>query len=112
MIIGYWHRKNQFSVEAEALFNQNVVGARMYIFLIDLIDGKITEEEKQKMRGYLAGITKGSLERLEIFLLTAAEVKSIPVVSFTPNCFHFLYVKTMPKPMSITFELIVSKCWV
>ena len=60
MIIGYWHRKNQFSVEAEALFNQNIVGARMYIFLIDLIDGKITEEEKQKMRGYLKGITKES----------------------------------------------------
>jgi hypothetical protein len=27
MIIGYWHRKNQFSVEAEALFNQNQIGA-------------------------------------------------------------------------------------
>ena len=46
MIIGYWHRKNQFSVEAEALFNQNQIGATMTLFLIDLIDGKVTEEEK------------------------------------------------------------------
>jgi len=46
MIIGYWHRKNQFSVEAEALFNQNQIGATISLFLIDLIDGKMTEEEK------------------------------------------------------------------
>jgi hypothetical protein len=49
MIIGYWHRKIQFSVEAEALFNQNQ---------IDLIDGKVTEEEKQRMRKYLLNIMK------------------------------------------------------
>ena len=36
MIIGYWHRKNQFSVEAEALFNQNQIGATINLFLIDL----------------------------------------------------------------------------
>jgi hypothetical protein len=35
MIIGYWHRKNQFSVEAEALFNQNQIGATINLFLID-----------------------------------------------------------------------------
>lgn len=60
MIIGYWHRKSQFSVEAEALFNQNQVGARMYLFLIDLIDGKITNEEKERMRAYLLTIARGS----------------------------------------------------
>ncbi|MGC2680368.1 MAG: hypothetical protein WA323_00775, partial [Candidatus Nitrosopolaris sp.] len=32
MIIGYWHRKNQFSVEAEALFNQNQIGATINLF--------------------------------------------------------------------------------
>jgi len=58
MIIGYWHRKNQFSVEAEALFNQNQIGATMTLFLIDLIDGKVTEEEKQHMRKYLLKIMK------------------------------------------------------
>jgi len=58
MIIGYWHRKNQFSVEAEALFNQNQIGATINLFLIDLIDGKVTEEEKQHMRKYLLNIMK------------------------------------------------------
>jgi hypothetical protein len=58
MIIGYWHRKNQFSVEAEAMFNQNQIGATINLFLIDLIDGKVTEEEKQHMRKYLLNIMK------------------------------------------------------
>src|ERR671932_407657 len=58
MIIGFWHRKNQFSVEAEALFNQNQVGATIYLFLIDLIDGRVTEEEKQQMRRYIFKILK------------------------------------------------------
>src|SRR5690242_8512309 len=60
MIIGYWHRKNQFSVEAEALFSQNQIGATINLFLIDLIDGKVTEEEKQHMRNYLLKIMKRS----------------------------------------------------
>ncbi len=58
MIIGYWHRKNQFSVEAEAMFNQNQIGATINLFLIDLIDGKVTEEEKQQMRKYLLKIMR------------------------------------------------------
>jgi len=58
MIIGYWHRKNQFSVEAEALFNQNQIGATINLFMIDLIDGKVTEEEKQHMRKYLLKIMR------------------------------------------------------
>jgi hypothetical protein len=58
MIIGYWHRKNQFSVEAEAMFNQNQIGATINLFIIDLIDGKVTEQEKQQMRGYLLKIMK------------------------------------------------------
>jgi len=58
MIIGYWHRKNQFSVEAEALFNQNQIGATMTLFLIDMIDGKVTEDEKQHMRKYLLKIMR------------------------------------------------------
>src|SRR5437763_15876861 len=60
MIIGYWHRKNQFSVEAEALFSQNQIGATIQLFIIDLIDGKVTEEEKQQMRNYLLKIMKRS----------------------------------------------------
>ena len=60
MLIGYWHRKNQFSVEQEALFSQNQIGATINLFIIDLIDGKVTEEEKQQMRNYLLKIMKRS----------------------------------------------------
>jgi hypothetical protein len=55
---GYWHRKNQFGVEAETMFNQNQIGATITLFLIDLIDGKVTEGEKQHMRKYLLNIMK------------------------------------------------------
>jgi hypothetical protein len=60
IIIGYWHRKSQWRVEAEALFNENRIGATMWLFVIDLIDGKITEQEKKDMRDMLLKITKGN----------------------------------------------------
>ena len=60
IIIGYWHRKSQWRVEAEALFNENRIGAIMWLFVIDLIDGKITEQEKKEMREMLLKITKGN----------------------------------------------------
>jgi hypothetical protein len=58
-LIGYWHRKSQWKVEAEALFKENRIGAIMWLFVIDLIDGKVTEKEKQEMREMLLKITKG-----------------------------------------------------
>ena len=60
IIIGYWHRKSQWRVEAEALFKENRIGATMWLFVIDLIDGKITEQEKKEMREMLLNITKGN----------------------------------------------------
>ena len=60
IIIGYWHRKSQWRVEAEALFNENRIGATMWLFVIDLIDGKITDQEKKEMREMLLKITKGN----------------------------------------------------
>ncbi|MFZ0224969.1 MAG: hypothetical protein WCC17_15455 [Candidatus Nitrosopolaris sp.] len=81
MIIGYWHRKNQFSVEAEALFNQNQIGATINLFLIDLIDGKVTEEEKQHMRKYLLNIMRraerpyGGGDKIESQLDSNSKVK-------------------------------------
>jgi hypothetical protein len=59
ILIGYWHRKSQWKVEAEALFKENRIGAIMWLFVIDLIDGKVTEKEKQEMREMLLKITKG-----------------------------------------------------
>jgi hypothetical protein len=59
IIIGYWHRKSQWTVEVEALFKENKVGAMMWLFVIDLIEGKINEKEKKEMREMLLKITKG-----------------------------------------------------
>jgi hypothetical protein len=58
-IIGYWHRKSQWTVEVEALFKENKVGAIMWLFVIDLVEGKINEKEKKEMREMLLKITKG-----------------------------------------------------
>ena len=58
-IIGYWHRKSQWTVEVEALFKENKVGAIMWLFVIDLIEGKINEKEKKEMREMLLKIRKG-----------------------------------------------------
>jgi hypothetical protein len=57
--IGYWHRKSQWTVEVEALFKENKVGAMMWLFVIDLVEGKINEKEKKEMREMLLKITKG-----------------------------------------------------
>lgn len=56
MIIGYWHRKSQWKVEAEAMFKENVIGAKIWLFAIDLIDGRASEEEKKNMREMLLKI--------------------------------------------------------
>jgi len=40
------------------LFNQNQIGATINLFLIDLIDGRVTEDEKAHMRRYLLNIMR------------------------------------------------------
>lgn len=56
MIIGYWHRKSQWKVEQEAMFRENVVGAKIWLFTIKLIEGNATEEEKKNMIDFLSTI--------------------------------------------------------
>jgi hypothetical protein len=56
--IGYWHRKSQWRIEQEAMFNENAVQAKMWLFMLELIDGKVTEEEKREMRNMLRQIIK------------------------------------------------------
>jgi hypothetical protein len=58
MVIGYWHRKTQWRVEQHALFKENVIGATMWLFVIDLIDGRVSEEEKEQMRTMLYKIVR------------------------------------------------------
>lgn len=58
IIIGYWHRKSQWKIEQEAMFNENVIGARMWLFMLELIEGNVTEEEKKQVRTMLKQIIK------------------------------------------------------
>ncbi len=58
LMIGYWHRKNQLSVEVEAQFRENIIGARLWLFLLDLVEGRSTEEEKKNMRDMLSKIAR------------------------------------------------------
>jgi hypothetical protein len=57
-VIGYWHRRTQYNVDNQTHFEQNQIGATIQLFLIDLIDGKISEEEKKQMRRYLLKIMR------------------------------------------------------
>jgi hypothetical protein len=59
IILGYWHRKSQWKVEQDALFRENKVGAIMWMYVIDLIEGKVSEEDKKLMRESLLRITRG-----------------------------------------------------
>lgn len=65
IIIGFWHRKNQLKVDSEALFKENKIGAALWLFVIDLVDGKLTDREKQEMREMLLRITKGRITKVK-----------------------------------------------
>ena len=58
MIIGYWHRKHQYSVENEALINQNWVWAWIMQYQVRLIKGKTTKKEDEFVMNYLNDILK------------------------------------------------------
>jgi hypothetical protein len=58
IVIGYWHRKTQWKVEQEAMFNENVVQARMWLFLIRLVQGKVSDKEQAEMQEMLEKIIK------------------------------------------------------
>lgn len=74
MIIGYWHRKTQWRVEQQALFKENEIGATMWLFVIDLIDGKVSGEEKEQMRDMLYTIVRKPSRSIEVN--TKTETKS------------------------------------
>jgi hypothetical protein len=59
IVLGYWHRKSQWKVEQDALFRENKVGAIMWMYVIDLIEGKVSEEDRKLMRDALLKITRG-----------------------------------------------------
>jgi hypothetical protein len=56
VIIGYWHRRHQWTVENEALLQENWVWAWIARYQIRLIEGKATNEESKQVIDYLEGI--------------------------------------------------------
>ena len=56
ILIGYWHRRNQYAVENEALLQENWIFAWIAIYQIRLIKGKTTPEEDQAVLNYLNSI--------------------------------------------------------
>ena len=40
------------------MFNENVIGARMWLFMIELIEGNVSDEEKKEVRNMLKQIIK------------------------------------------------------
>jgi hypothetical protein len=56
IIIGYWHRRNQYTVENEALLQENWIFAWISIYQIRLIQGKTTSAEDEAVLKYLNSI--------------------------------------------------------
>jgi hypothetical protein len=79
IIIGYWHRKSQMKIEQEAVFYENVIGARMWLFMLELIEGNATEEEKNEMRNLLKKIVKKGSYENKVDSDKAAEERSKPL---------------------------------
>jgi hypothetical protein len=56
VVIGYWHRRHQWSAENEALLQENWVWAWIARYQIRLIEGKATDEESKQVINYLEAI--------------------------------------------------------
>ena len=56
VIIGYWHRRHQWTVENEALLQENWVWAWIARYQIRLIEGKASHEESKQVIDYLEAI--------------------------------------------------------
>jgi hypothetical protein len=56
IIIGCWHRRNQYAVENEAMVQENWIMAWLGIYNIRLIKGKTTPAEDEAVLNYLNSI--------------------------------------------------------
>ena len=56
IIIGYWHRRNQYAVENEAMTQENWIMAWLGIYNIRLIKGKTMPAEDEAVLNYLKSI--------------------------------------------------------
>ena len=53
ILIGYWHRRNQYAVEIEALLQENWIFAWIALYQIRLIQAKTTAAEDEAVFNYL-----------------------------------------------------------
>ncbi len=53
ILLGYWHRRNQFTVENETLLQENWIWAWISRYQIRLLQGKTTPEENAEVLKYL-----------------------------------------------------------
>jgi hypothetical protein len=58
ILIGYWHRRNQYAVENEALLQENWIWAWIMQYEIRLIKGKTNAKEDEVVLDYLYSILK------------------------------------------------------
>ena len=58
ILIGYWHRRNQYAVENEALLQENWIWAWIMQYEIRLIKGKTNSKEDEVVLDYLNSILK------------------------------------------------------
>ena len=56
IIVGYWHRRNQYAVETEAMTQENWIMAWLGIYQIRLIQGKTRPIEDEAVLNYLNSI--------------------------------------------------------
>jgi len=59
IIIGSWHRKSQFKIEADVMMRQNPLMAKMLLVLLDATTGKVSKERLDEMRFLLKSIEGG-----------------------------------------------------
>ena len=61
IIIGFWHRKTQMSVENSIKYMENPVFSKMFRILLDIQTKKIPKDDLEKMRKILLDIEKEKL---------------------------------------------------
>src|SRR5574339_769386 len=75
IIIGYWHKRNQYAVENEALLQENWIWAWIMQYEIRLIKGNTTPHEDDVVLNYLTNILKRTKKEELLKLNIEEEIK-------------------------------------
>ena len=92
MVIGYWHRRQQYRVENETMLAENWIWAWMTRYQILLIEGKTTPDENKEVLNYLENILRrhkmdhfinskasnGNIDSLPTSEMQTSKIDSIP----------------------------------